>query len=208
MTRAFLDSLTLTPEQIDGIMAEHGKALQASQAKLEAAAKTAQEGLQAQITTLTAQQQELQKTISEAPSVDDAVKKITAELEATHKAALDEVQAKNTAQVTAMQCDIGTVDFLRGLEKPFVTPETEQVFRQQLNTAVLDPANAGKNRTDIFAGLIKSADGTDRTDIFKQGVEPAPPVVPGGAGGHGGAIPPLTPPTNNPFGFTFVPPAT
>jgi len=88
-----------------------------------------------------------------------------------------------------MQRDGETADFLRGLDKRFVTPETEQIFRYRLNTALQDKANEGKNRTDIFAELIKGADGKERTDIFavqQQGQQQQFGAGPGGNPPPGG----------------------
>lgn len=181
MTRDFLKGLGIDDTAIEKIMTEHGKTVQAEQAKKgglteEDVTKAVNhankdlnviiEGLNAQIITLTNQKSDLDKIIKEAPNLDEAIKNAVEEAGKAHKTAMAELEKEHNIKTANMQRDSETADFLHNLGKKFITPETETIFRQRLNDALLDKANEGKNRADIFAGLIKGTDGKDRTDIF------------------------------------------
>ena len=204
----------ISDEGLTKIMTAHGKSIQAEQAKkggktdedvakaveaatskLAAEHKAALEGANAQISTLIGQKAELEKAIKEAPNLDEAVAKAVAEMEINHKTALKELEKSSAAELATLKRDSETADFLRSLDKKFATPETETIFRQRLNEALQDKAYEGKNRADIFAELVKGADGKERTDVF------SPTTSVGGAvGGHG--TPP--PPTGQEFKFDFA----
>ena len=148
--------------------------------KVKKELETELNSLKSQVTALTGQRDELQKNISNMPNIDEAVKNASAELEKNHKKAIEELQKESANQIQTLKRDSETVDFLRGLDKKFVTPETEAIFRQRINEALLDKANEGKNRSDIFAALIKDSEGKDRTDIFAVQQQ-----LSGAAGEHG-----------------------
>lgn len=205
MTREFLEQQGVPADRIEAILKAHGVAIQAEQAKkgsgkseeeVQAAVneallkqKTGHEAavatLNTQITTLQGQKAEVDKLLKEAPNLDEAVKEALKKQAGEHATALSEREKQSKAQIADLQRDAETVDFLRTLPNKFVTPETETVFRQKLNDALQDTANANKNRADLFAEMIKGADGKERTDIFAQAA--APPN--GAAGGGGGETP-------------------
>jgi len=187
MTREFLKGLGLDDANIEKVISEHGKSIQAEQAKKSGktdedvakeikaatdsvAANHALEikSLTEQITTLTSQKADLDKIIKEAPNLDDAVKAAVEEAGKAHKDTLTELEKTHSKTVSDLQRDSETADFLRSLETRFATPETETVFRQRLNEALQEKANEGKNRADLFADLIKGSDGKPRTDIFQS----------------------------------------
>lgn len=173
MDRKFLESLSLPSEQIDKIIAEHGKAVQTEQNRAnqlrDAAVAKAVEPLNAQITQLTAQNTQLQNSVKNAPNVDSAVKAEVERLTKEHEKALKEITKKHEEETTAVWRIAETKDFFRSLDKKFVTPETQSAFETRLNEALADKKNEGKNRADIFATLILGEDGKERADIFAAG---------------------------------------
>jgi len=187
MKRKFLVGLGISEADADKIMEEYGKSIQAEQAKkvgktdeevkeeveatktaLDAKHKISIDNLNKTIDTLTTQRDDYKKLVDEAPDLNDAVKEATKKMDADHKIALAEQKKTIERQVADLQRDSETVDFLRSLDKKFITPETETAFRAKLNEAVQDKSNEGKSRTDIFKTLILGADGKERTDIFAQ----------------------------------------
>ena len=207
MKREFLRELGIEGETLEKIMAEHGKAKHAEHlqkqgpeavaayetAKLAKEHEQAVKGLKAQLEALAAQKAELEKKVMESPDAGEAVKKAVGEADKAHKAQLAQMQKDSEARIAELKRDSETADFLRGLDRKFATPETETVFRQRINEALQDKANEGKNRADIFAGLVKGPDGKERTDVFAQTQQLH------GAGGHGSA----PPPESGGFNFTF-----
>jgi len=193
MHRKDLETQGLTKEQIDFVMAEHGKALQTEQEKsknvLAAAVADAVKPLNERLTEREAQIKELDEKIKSSSGVDEKSKAELAELAKTHAAKLKELETKHKELETAhagelakLKREAETKEFFGGLGKRFVTPETAAAFEAKLNAALADKAYEGKNRKDIFGMLIKGEDGKDRTDIFAAGDSnmTKPPAAVGG----------------------------
>jgi len=187
------NNITIPDEDRDKILAAlEAEAVASKKAIGESQSHIA--SLKTQLTELESQKQALQKTIDEAPNVDEALKASTKELEKVHAKALKDLQEKSFAEIQLLKRDSETVEFFKGLNKKFVTPETELIFRQRLNEALQKPEYEGKNRAEIFGDLILSNEGQPRVDLFETG------AIGGGTGAAGGSQPmqphaPTTPQT-------------
>jgi hypothetical protein len=164
MKREDLKALGLTDEQVEAVMTEHGKGVTAEQAK----AKTHADALTEQINALTAQAADFEAKLTESAGVDEAAKAEIKRLSEEHERALSEFKAKHDGELRRMERENETREFLAGLSKKFVNDMTRKHFETALNEAVSDKANEGRNRADIFAGLIKGEDGKERGDVFAE----------------------------------------
>jgi len=191
MDRHELEKKGLTKDMIDFVMAENGKDVQAEQAKAKADIATAVKPLNEQVAELTKQNKEFQETIKSTAGVDASAKAEIERLQKEHEAKIKEIQKAHDDKFQALKREADTKEFIRGLGKKFVTPETEKVFEDRLNAALADKAYEGKNRDDILAVLTLGADGKERTDIYAASTDTKPPAATGATGGapEGGGKP-------------------
>jgi len=196
MQRKELEDKGLTKEQVDFVMAEHGKGVKTEQDKAktaqDAAVKEAVEAavkpLNEQISAHSTQVKELEEKIKSSTGVDEKAKKELEELQKVHAAALKEMEGKQKETIKAHENELAklkreaeTREFFSGLGKKFITPETQKAFEQRVNEALADKAYEGRNRADILAILTKGDDGKERTDIYVPDTT-VKPVATGGTG--------------------------
>ncbi|MBQ6508070.1 MAG: phage scaffolding protein [Flexilinea sp.] len=142
MNREFLKNAGLTDEQIEMIMAEHGKDIQAEKDK----AKTAG----AELETYKAKIADLEKAAGDSEAVRKELDDLKAQVEAEKKAAED---AKRDADyTTAIRAALPT-------DKKFVNEITEQAVIAQIKTELAKPENTGKGAKEIFEAITKDKEG-------------------------------------------------
>lgn len=170
MDRKALETQGLTSEQLEFVMAENGKDVQAEQAKakqaMAEAISKAEAPLKAQLEKLTTQNGELQKAVEGSAGIDEKAKAEMANLAKEHKKAMDELAKKHEDDLAGLRREADTKEFFQTLGKKFVTPETQKAFETRINEALLDKSYEGKNRSDLLAILTLGEDGKERTDIY------------------------------------------
>ena len=183
MDRKTLESKGLTAELIEFIMSENGKDVQAEKGKtkqaVDDAIMAATAPLNNQIAELDKQNKEFQTTIQNAAGIDEKAKTEIAKIQADNKAALKKMKDEFEAETAKVKREADTKEFLSRLSRKFVTPETARAFEARINEALIDKANEGKSRADIFAALSVGDDGKERTDIYVADNGTKPPEAAG-----------------------------
>ena len=148
MNREFLKNAGLTDEQIESIMAEYGKDIQAEKLKAKDA-----DAIQRELDTYKAKVADLEKATDNAGSVKAELDALKAQVEADKKAAED---AKRDADLTA------AVEAAIPADRKFVNDITRQAVIREIKDALGKPENTGKGAGEIFAAVTK-----DREGIFQ-----------------------------------------
>ena len=166
MNREFLKNAGVPEDQIDKIMAEHGKDIQAEKDK---AAKTASDLAEANktIETYKTQVTELEKKAGDNTDVKKQLDDLKAQIE------------KEKKEAEAKAADERMTAIIKGAfpkDKKFVNDYTEEAMISQIKAELAKPENKGKGVSDIFSSLTK-----DKEGIFSN------PNQPGNMGGFGGA---------------------
>lgn len=156
MNREFLKNAGVPEDQIDKIMAEHGKDLQAEKDKAKAAS--------AELETYKAKVADLEK----AAEGNDAVKKELDDLKA--KIADEKKAAEEKAADEALTA---TIKSAFPQDKKFVNEYTEAAMISQIKAEMAKAENRGKGVTEIFSALTK-----DKPGIFANPneIKPLPPM--------------------------------
>ena len=166
MKRKFLEEQGFTKEQIDAIMAEHGKAVTEASAKAADELTKATASHQTQIAKLEKQNEEFQAAIASNAGLDAESKKKIEDMQKEHDKQLKELKNGFDNETAKLRREADTKEFLRGLGKEFANLETQNSIEARMNEALTDKAYEGKNRADILPELIKGEDGKERTDIW------------------------------------------
>lgn len=154
MKREFLKELNLTDEQIDAVMAQNGKDIEAEKGKF------------ADYEDIKSQLKAANDKIESFGDVD-AVKAEVEKYKADYKALQDE-SAKRIAHMELM----GKIKTVTSAHK-FVNDYTREALESSLESAVNDPSNKGKSLEELFSAMT---DGKD--NIFVSEGKPTAPVVP------------------------------
>ena len=162
MNREFLKNLGLTDDQIDKIMGEHGKTVQAEKDKAKAASSEL-ETYKARITEL---EQAAEGSAEVKKQLDDLKAQIAEEKRQAEEKAAD---AKLTETIKAA--------FPK--DKKFVNEYTEAAYISQIKAEMNKAENKGKGITEIYETLTK-----DKAGIFEN---PNQVRNMSGFGGSGGA---------------------
>jgi len=186
MNRKELETKGLDKEQIEYILAENGKDIQAEKdknklekEKSETELLNAKKSLENEIETLKKQNEEFKEKINSASGIDEQSKKDIENLQKEHENELKKLRKEFEIESSKIKREADTKEFFKSLEKKFATPETEKAFEERLNSALEDKSNEGKNRQEIFEALIKNEKGEERADIFM--IEGTKPPEAGGA---------------------------
>lgn len=99
------------------------------------------------------------------------------------KAELEALEKKYQDEIAALKVENEIGLFFAGLDRKFVTPETQQVFAAKLKEARKDEKNVKKELKDLFSEIIKDGEGKDRTDIFALDAKTGIPLAVGASGG-------------------------
>ncbi len=166
MNREFLKNAGVPEDQIDKIMAEHGKDVQAEKDKAAKAAADLAERDKT-IETYKTQVEALEKKAGDNSDVKAELEKLKKQI-ADEKKAAEEKAADETLT--------NTIKAALPKDKKFVNEYTEQAMIGQIKAEMAKPENRGKGVGDIFAALTK-----DKAGIFEN------PNQPGDMGGFGGA---------------------
>lgn len=158
MNREFLKNAGVPEDQIDKIMAEHGKDLQAEKDKAKAAST--------ELETYKAKVADLEK----AAEGNDAVKKELDDLKA--KIADEKKAAEEKAADEALTA---TIKAAFPQDKKFVNEYTEAALISQIKAEMSKAENRGKGVSEIFAALTK-----DKPGIFANPNEVQPTQPPMG----------------------------
>lgn len=166
MNREFLKNAGVPEDQIDKIMAEHGKDIQAEKDKATKAANDLTEANKT-IETYKTQVAELENKAGDNADIkkqlDDLKAQIAKEKKEAEEKAADETLT-NTIKAALPQ------------DKKFVNEFTEAAMISQIKAELAKPENKGKGISELFTALTK-----DKEGIF------ANPNQPGNMGGFGGA---------------------
>ena len=156
MNREFLKNAGVPEDQIDKVMAEYGKDLQAEKDKAKAAS--------AELETYKAKVTDLEK----AAEGNDAVKKELDDLKA--KIADEKKAAEEKAADEALTA---TIKAAFPQDKKFVNEYTEAAMIREIKAEMSKAENRGKGVTEIFSALTK-----DKAGIFANPneIQPLPPM--------------------------------
>ncbi len=150
MNREFLKNAGVPEDQLDKIMAEYGKDLQAEKDKAKA--------LSTELETYKGKVNDLEKNAG----ANEAVKKELDELKAQIEQAKKEAEAKAAdEQLTAVIREAFPKD------KKFVNEYTEQALINQIKAELGKPENKGKGVSDILTAMTK-----DKTGIYENPNKP------------------------------------
>ena len=148
MNREFLKNAGLTDEQIESIMAEYGRDIQAEKAKAKDA-----DALSKELETYKAKVAGLEKAAGDSDAVKAELDALKAQVEADKKAADD---AKRDADLTA------AIESAIPADRKFVNDITRQAVIREIKDALGKPENTGKGAGEIFEAVVK-----DREGIFQ-----------------------------------------
>ena len=166
MNREFLKNAGVPEDQIDKIMAEHGKDIQAEKDKTAKAQSDLAERDKT-IETYKTQVEQLEKKAGDNSDIQAELDKLKKQI-ADEKKAAEEKAADETLT--------NTIKAALPQDKKFVNEYTEQAMISQIKAELAKPENRGKGVNEIFTTLTK-----DKEGIFSN------PNQPGNMGGFGGA---------------------
>ena len=163
MNREFLKNAGVPEDQIDKVMAEYGKDLQAEKDKAKQSAEDAA-AARKELETYKAKVTDLEK----AAEGNDAVKKELDDLKA--KIADEQKAAEEKAADEALTA---TIKAAFPQDKKFVNEYTEAAMIREIKAEMAKAENRGKGVTEIFSALTK-----DKAGIFANPneVQPLPPM--------------------------------
>lgn len=157
MNREFLKNAGVPEDQIDKIMAEYGKDIQAEKDKAAKAAADLAEANKT-IETYKSQVTELEKKAGDNADVKKQLKELQDKI-AEDKRLADEKAADE--QLTAVIKEAFPKD------RKFVNEYTEQAMIREIKAELGKPENKGKGVSEIFAALTK-----DKTGVFENPNKP------------------------------------
>ena len=149
MNRDFLKNAGLTDDQIETIMAEYGKDIQAEKERAKAVGNDA-DAVRKELETYKAKVAELEKAAGDSDAVRAELADLKAQVEADKKAAED---AKHDADLTA------AIKAAFPADRKFVNEITEKALIAQIKDELSKPENTGKGAGEIFTALTKDKDG-------------------------------------------------
>ena len=106
-----LEAKELSAEQIDFIMSEHGKMLQAEQAKSKEAVEKSIKSLNEQIAALDKQNKKYQESLNNSESLDAKAKEEIEKLQKEHNAKIKELQLASNDEIAKIRREGETKDF-------------------------------------------------------------------------------------------------
>ncbi len=176
MKREFLKAIEgLTDEQINSIMAEHGKTVEAQKAKYEAK----QTEMQAKYDEVSEKVAELEKSKGDQTKLNATIEELQGKLKAN-----EEAQAKAKAEQeaeTVRQGQYSELDTYKPENMEFSsTYAKEAIFNKAIQAHQADKSKTLKVH---FEQLIKDDKGNYADDIFKSSVTPADMAGVGNTGG-------------------------
>lgn len=149
MNREFLKNAGLTDEQIESVMSEYGKDIQAEKAKAKDA-----EAISRELETYKAKVADLEAAASGSDAVKAELDALKAQI-AEEKRAADE--AKRDADLTK------AIESAIPADRKFVNDITRQAVIKEIKDALAKPENTGRGAGEIFAEVTK-----DREGIFQS----------------------------------------
>ena len=149
MNRDFLKNAGLTDDQIELIMAEHGKDIQAEKERAKTVSGDA-DAVRKELETYKAKVADLEKAAGDSEAVKAELADLKAQVEADKQAAEN---AKHDADLTA------AIKAAFPADKKFVNDITEKALIAQIKEELSKPENTGKGAGEIFTALTKDKEG-------------------------------------------------
>lgn len=154
MTRAQLEEIGLTAEQVDAVIKANGKDIERERGKF------------ADYDDVKAQLEKANATISGMADYDDVKSKV-----AEYKAQAEKASADAAAKIAQLEIEARVKDYTSG--KRFVNDFTRDSINNALKGAVNDEANKGRSIEELFNAIVG-----DKTNILVDDKAPQPPTVP------------------------------
>lgn len=154
MTRAQLEEIGLTAEQVDAVIKANGKDIERERGKF------------ADYDEVKAQLEKANAAIDGMKDYDEVKGKV-----AEYKAQAEKASADAAAKIAQLEIEARVKDYTSG--KRFVNDFTRDSINAALKTAVNDEANKGRSIEELFTAIV---DG--KTNVLAEENAPTPPTVP------------------------------